>query len=245
MAALPFVDHVITILHHPQDVRNIGAVVRALKNLGFRRLRLVDPPPFDPADLTGIAHRSDDLVAAIEVYADLDAALADARYVVGTSERSHPGRLMRTDVRTFAAELCSRAAVGPVALLFGSEDRGLDNAAFDRCHALLTLPTDPAYPSLNLAQAVLLTLYEIRMASMGPLPEPPARLSATAAELEALFAALYEAMKAIGFIKSGNGAATLRRLRALITRAEPDSREAALLTAFVREIVYALRRKMG
>ncbi len=238
-------DQVITVLHRPRDVRNIGAVVRALKNMGFRRLRLVEPPPFDPTDLTGIAHRSEDLVAAIELYADLDAALADARYVVGTSERAHPDRPMRADVRPFAAELVARAtSAGPVALLFGPEDHGLDNAALDRCHALLTLPADPAYPSLNLAQAVLLTLYELRMAAAGPPPAAPPRRLATAAELEASFAALAAAIEAVGFVKSGDGATVVRRLRGLITRAEPDSREAALLAAFAREIVYALRRRV-
>ncbi|MFQ3664083.1 MAG: TrmH family RNA methyltransferase [Chloroflexaceae bacterium] len=238
-------DQIITVLHRPRDVRNIGAAVRALKNMGFRRLRLVDPAPFDPADLTGIAHRSEDLVAAIELYADLDAALADARYVVGTSERAHPERPMRADLRPFAAELVTRAtSAGPVALLFGPEDHGLDNAALDRCHALLTLPADPAYPSLNLAQAVLLTLYELRMAVAGPLPAAPPRRPATAAELAATVEALSAAIEAVGFVKSGDGAAVVRRLRALITRAEPDSREAALLTAFAREIVYALHRRV-
>lgn len=239
-------DHFITVLHRPQDPRNIGAVVRALKNMGFRRLRLVQPPPFAPGDLTAVAHRSEDLVAGIEVYADLDAALADARFVVGTSERAHPERPMRADVRAFAAELVARAAsAGPVALLFGPEDHGLDNAAFDRCHAVLTLPADPAYPSLNLAQAVLLTLYEVRMAAAGPLPPSPSRSPATAAELAAAFEALAAAVEAVGFVKSGDGAAVLRRLRALITRAEPDSREAALLAAFAREVVHALRRRGG
>jgi TrmH family RNA methyltransferase len=239
-------DQVITVLHRPRDVRNIGAVVRALKNMGFRRLRLVAPVPFDPADLSGIAHRSEDLVAGIEVYSQLDAALADVRYVVGTSERAHPDRPLRPDARAFAAELVARAAsAGPVALLFGPEDRGLDNAAFDRCHAILTLPADPAYPSLNLAQAVLLTLYELRVAAAGTMPPAPLRRPATAAELEVSFAALQAAVEATGFVKSGDGAAVLRRLRALIMRAEPDSREAALLAAFAREVVYALRGRGG
>lgn len=239
-------DQFIIVLHRPQDPRNIGAVVRAMKNMGFRRLRLVQPPPFALADLTAVAHRSEDVVANLEVYADLDVALSDARFVVGTSERAHPERPMRADARAFAAELVARAAsAGPVALLFGPEDHGLDNAAFDRCHVILTLPADPAYPSLNLAQAVLLTLYELRMAAVGPLPPPPPRSPATAAELDAAFEALAAAVKAVGFVKSGDGGAVLRRLRALITRAEPDSREAALLAAFAREVVYALQRRAG
>lgn len=238
-------DQLIVVLHRPRDVRNIGAVVRAMKNFGLRQLRLVQPAPFDPADLLGIAHRSEDLVGAIAQFSDLPAALADARYVLGTSERAHPGRPTRADLRPLAAELLARAAVGPVALLFGPEDKGLDSDALDRCNAVLTLPADPAYPSLNLAQAALLLLYELRMAAADAPQPPPARLAAPAAELETLSAALGTALDAIGFVKSGDGAATLRRLRALITRAEPDSAEAALLTAFAREITRVMRRAAG
>jgi TrmH family RNA methyltransferase len=238
-------DQFIVILHRPRDVRNIGAVVRAMKNMGFGRLRLVAPAPFNPADLGGIAHRSEDLVATIETFATLDEAIADAHYVLGTSERAHPGRAMRGDPRILAGELVARAAAGPVAVLFGPEDNGLDSAALDRCHAVLALPADPAYPSLNLAQAAMLLLYELRAAAAGPPPGPPERASASAAEVAALMAAAEAAIDAIGFVKSGDGAATLRRLRALLARAEPDSAEAALLTALAREVVHALRRAGG
>lgn len=238
------IEQFIVVLHRPRDVRNIGAVVRAMKNMGFARLRLVDPAPFDPADLLGIAHRADDVVAAIASFPDLPAALADACLVVGTSERPRPDRPSRSDIRPLAAELVARAAVGPVALLFGPEDNGLDTEALDRCNLLLSIPADPAYPSLNLAQAALLVLYELRMAAAAPAL-PAARRPATAAELETLTAALGAALDAVGFVKSGDGAATLRRLRALIARAEPESPEAALLTAFAREIVHALRRARG
>jgi len=239
-------DTFLVVLHRPRDVRNIGAVVRAMKNMGFARLRLVRPAPFDPADIGGIAHRSDDILAALEVYDTLDAALADAVYVLGTSERPHPGRPLRADVRPLAAELHARAAAGPVALLFGPEDNGLDAAALDRCHALLSLPADPAYPSLNLAQAAMLLLYELRQAApalsaSAPAPAPPPA-PATQAELAAAVDAIERAIDAIGFVKSGTPAPTMRRLRALLLRAAPDPREAALVAAIAREVVQAMRR---
>jgi tRNA/rRNA methyltransferase len=239
-------EQLVVVLHKPRDVRNIGAVVRAMKNMGFWRLRLVAPAPFDSADLLGIAHRSEDVVAAIERFDELPAALADARYVVGTSERAHPGRAMRFDLRPLAGELVARAAaVGPVALLFGPEDNGLDAAALDRCDAVLALPADPGYPSLNLAQAAMLTLYELRMAAGAPPPPAPERALATAGEHEGFAEALAAAVRAVGFVKSGDGAATLRRLRALVARAEPDSAELALLTALMREVVSAMARGRG
>jgi TrmH family RNA methyltransferase len=239
-------DQFIVVLHRPRDVRNLGAVVRAMKNLGFSRLRLVDPAPFDPADLLGIAHRAEDLVAAIERFESLPAALADARFVVGTSERPRADRPSRGDLRPLAAELVARArTAGPIALLFGPEDNGLDLAALDRCNLVLSIPADPAYPSLNLAQAALLLLHELRSAAVPPPLTQPRRPPATAGELEALGAALEAAIDAVGFVKSGDGAATMRRMRAVLARAEPDSSEAALLTAFAREVVYALRRARG
>ncbi len=234
----------VVVLHRPRDVRNIGAVVRAMKNMGFARLRLVAPVPFDPADLLGIAHRSEDVVAAIERFDELPVALADARYVVGTSERPHPGRPMRHDLRPLAAELVARAATaGPVALLFGPEDNGLDQAALDRCNAVLSLPADPAYPSLNLAQAAMLVLYELRLAAIEAPPPPSPRAPASVAEHELFAEALATAASAVGFVKSGDGAASLRRLRTLVARAEPDSAELALLTALLREVAHALERQ--
>jgi tRNA/rRNA methyltransferase len=236
-------DNVIIVLHQPRDVVNIGGVVRAMKNMGLRRLRLVAPAPFDPADITGIAHRSEDILAALDIFADLDAALADVTYVVGTSARTHADHPVRSDVRSLASELLARATTDRVALLFGPEDNGLDNAALDRCHLVLRLPTDPAYPSLNLAQAVLLLLYELRMAAPVVALSPPTAAPATAAQLETLFATWEEALQAIEFFKTGQRTAIMRCLRRLFHRADPTGREAALLTAIAREVVQFLRRK--
>jgi TrmH family RNA methyltransferase len=229
--------NIVVILHRPRDVRNIGAAVRAMLNMGFSRLRLVGPAPFDVADIGGIAHRSEAIVAEMRVFPDLAAALADTHYVVGTSARPHASRSPRADVAAVAGELLARAAAGPAALLFGPEDNGLDTDALDRCHALLSLPCDRAYPSLNLAQAVMLALYELRGAAVGAPPPPQARPAAPAAELDTAMELIGAALRAIDFHKSGDGAATERALRALLMRAEPDARELALLGAISREIV--------
>jgi tRNA C32,U32 (ribose-2'-O)-methylase TrmJ len=144
---------------------------------------------------------------------------------------------MRADLRPLAAELVGRSAAGPVALLFGSEQTGLSNAAFDRCDIVLSLPTDPGYPSLNLAQAALLLLYELRQAAAaGGMPDRASRARVVSGELDALCASVASALRAIRFVKSGDGTAVLRRLRALIQRAEPDTAEVALLAAIAREV---------
>lgn len=235
-------DNLIVVLHRPQDVRNIGAVVRAMKNTGLLRLRLVDPVPFEHADITGIAHRSEDVLAALETFVTLDAALVDCVHVVGTSARAHGARVVRADVRVLAGELRGRVASGQVALLFGSEDNGLDNDALDRCHELVTLPINPGYNSLNLAQATLLLCYEIWMAGDTPPVQLPTATPATAGQLETMFAEGERALAAVEFFK-GSPVPTMRVLRHLAQRAALDTREAALLAAIAREVQRFLARR--
>lgn len=241
-------NQIIVVLYRPQDIVNIGGTVRAMKNMGVRHLRLVAPVPFVPADVERIAHRSADILATTQSYAALDVALADVHFVVGTTEHTHGQHPMHTAIRPFAQEIVDHAICGSVALLFGPEDNGLDMAALDRCHALVRLPTDPAYPSLNLAQAVLLLLYEVRMAidSRGstevqtgavlPLPAPYT-------QVEELFTVWEQALEAIQFFKTPHRQRIMRILRGIIHRATPDEREVALLRAIAREIGYALRHR--
>jgi tRNA/rRNA methyltransferase len=234
---------IVVVLYCPQDVRNIGAVVRAMKNMGVQRLRLVRPVAFDPQDLLGLAHRSDDLVAAIQYYADLDAALADLHYVVGTSEHWHAERPMQGDVRAWATEALALAQTGGVGLLFGPEDNGLRHAEFDRCHTIVRLPTDPAYPSLNIAQAALLLLYELQMAL--PQRPPPLPTRAAAAELEQTMILVEAALHRLAFIKAGDGSKLVRTLRGLLYRVQPDDREVALLRALARAVIAGRMRDEG
>jgi TrmH family RNA methyltransferase len=241
-------ERLIVILDHPRNVPNIGGVVRAMKNMGFSALRLVSPAPFAPADITGIAHRCEDILTTIQSYADLDSALADIHYVVGTTARLRSDHAIRYDLRTLAGELAQRVHASPpqmVGVLFGPEDNGLDNDALDRCQHLLSLPTDPTYPSLNLSHAVLLLLYELRIA-MDFTALTAAHLAAehppTQAQRETLFTTLETALKTIEFFKSGDARQTMHTLRVLTHRAAPNERELALLTAISREVVKFFER---
>ena len=165
-------DNIVVVLHRPEDPVNIGAIVRAMKNMGFSRLRLVQPVAYQAADLLRVAHRCEDIVDRIEGFASLDDALADMHFVIGTAAIDHPDRRVTGDIRTLARDLAQRAAGARIALLFGPEADGLDRAALDRCHLIASLPANPAYPALNLAQSVLLFLYEVRLAAVGGPPAP-------------------------------------------------------------------------
>ena len=237
-------DKIIVVLCRPQKLVNIAGAIRAMKNMGLLRLRLVRPAEYDPADIAGIAHRSADVLAATTLHASLDDALADMVYVAGTTARPRDLAPQPLTPRQAAPELLARAAQGPVALLFGAEDNGLTAEELDRCHCLLRIPTDPRYRSLNLAQAVLIVAYELWQAN-----EQPASVAirsaapASAGQLETLFDAAERALWGIEFFKTSGSAAIMRRLRGLIHRAEPDAREAALLRAMALETLEFLRRK--
>jgi TrmH family RNA methyltransferase len=237
-------DNIVIVLCRPQKLVNIAGAVRAMKNMGLRRLRLVRPAEYDPAAIIGMAHRSDDLLAAATLHGDLDAALADSVFVAGATARPRGAAARGAAPRELAPELLGRAADGPVALLFGPEDNGLTNAELDRCHTTLAIPADPAYPSLNLAQAVLIAAYELRLAADMPPPalrrepSPPA----STAQLEGLFAAIEAALWGIEFFKTQHAAGMMRTIRTLVHRAAPDTREAALLQAMCVETLNFLQR---
>lgn len=240
-------DNIVVVLDRPQDAVNIGAAVRALKNMGFYSLRLINPRPFSDEAIARVAHHADDVIAAIRTFPSLDAALADTIYVVGTSAIAQGGRPLRNDIEPLSRELIHRAQAGPVALLFGTEDDGLDGAALARCHCLATLPVNPTYPALNLAQSVLLFLYEISRQARtdGPVAAPlPALRAATAtpqAQLEQMFALGEQALSTIGFFKY-NPEAVMRTLRTLAYRIELQPQEAALIMAIARQAIYTATR---
>lgn len=239
-------DNVVVVLDEPQNVVNIAGVVRAMKNMGLRRLRLVRPVEFDAWRIEGIAHRSEDVVEGAEVLSSLPEALSDAVFVVGTTARARTAQRNYVRPREAAARVIERAERGVVALLFGREDRGLGNEALDRCHRVAVIPTNPEYSSLNLAHAVLLMSYEVFLACGGSERVLPrgrrATRPATAGELENTFAALEDGLHRIEFFKARTTESILRTLRTLITRAEPDLQEAGLLRAIGFEIGYYIDR---
>jgi TrmH family RNA methyltransferase len=235
-------DHFVVVLHETQDLVNIAGTVRAMANTGLRRLRLVAPVEFDAWRITGIAHGTEPIVEAVEFFDTLEEALADCAHVVGTSARRRTGTYVWAHARAAAPELVDFASRegGPVALLFGREDKGLSNEQLDRCSRIITVPTDPAHPSLNLAQAVLLVGYEIWTVGGGTkraLPRPKRdAAAATVGQLEDVFTDWERTLDTVEFFKSRNGHAIMRTLRAVFRRAQLNEREARLLRAMAIEV---------
>ena len=237
------------VLVQPQDIVNIASVVRIAKNFGVGDIRLVRPEVFDPYRIEGIAHNTADLVERIRIFDSLDEALADTVFAVGLSARERTAKRSGLRPRQAAAELTGRAASeGAVAMVFGREDKGLSNEETDRCHALVAIPTNPAYRSLNLAQAVAVMCYECMLArgGEGRMPVKPPRRRADAAAgalLELLFADWERALWAVDFFKTRQPGHVMRSVREVAFRADLDGREATLLRAMMLEVVRFLERQ--
>jgi TrmH family RNA methyltransferase len=243
---------IVVVLWQTQDHVNVAGTIRAMKNFGLARLRLVSPALWDPWRIEGIAHGTHDVVERTELFDTLEEALADCQYVVGMTARARRAKRAVARPRDLAPELLARGreasegSAGPVALLFGREDKGLSNEALDLCHRTCIIPTNPGHSSLNLAQAVLLTAYELWMAAAGQAQEfrPPRRTAPPPSIefLEIVFADLERALWAIDFFKTRNSESVMRTLRELVRRADVDHREAGFIRAMAIEVIKYLKR---
>jgi tRNA/rRNA methyltransferase len=227
---------VVFVLVRPARAANVAAASRALKNMGARTLRLVDPPPeVQESEARALAYGAWDVLDSATRFPTLREAVEDCALVAATSARDLPGAL---PPRQFA-EGCVSA--GPLAVVFGPEASGLTTDELALCEATIRIPTDPAQPSLNLAQAVLIIAYEVFLAARRPAPAPPAP-RALAGEVNAALDDLAVALDAVGYLNPQNPAAVLAELAALIRRGAPTAREVALLRGVARQVLWSARR---
>lgn len=227
------------VLVEPSHPGNVGAAARAMKTMGLSDLALVSPIRFPHADATALASGAADVLETVGVYAALAEALADCTLVLGTSARSRRLSWPLSDART-AAERVARLGGGErTAIVFGRERTGLTNRELERCHGLVQIPANPAYSSLNLAAAVQVLCYELRMAvsasESGPAPpvdSPPAEV----AEMEQFYSHLETVLEATGFLDPAAPKLLMRRLRRLFQRARPDRNEVNILRGILTSV---------
>ncbi|MGZ3436429.1 MAG: RNA methyltransferase [Gemmatimonadaceae bacterium] len=233
------------VLYEPQDPVNIAATIRAMKNMGCSNLYLVRSVEYDPWRLEGIAHDTGDIIERIRSCDTIEEALEGCVRVAGFTARRRAAKRDVTTPRAASAEMLDSARTGPVALLFGREDKGLPNEILDRAHVVVTIPTTE-HASLNLAQAVLIALYELHLSAADATRSlaPPRKDAppATTEEYEKLFADVERGLYAVDFFKTRFHEHIMRSVRTLFYRAAPDSRELALLRAIFIEIVRTIDR---
>ncbi len=225
---------------------NIGAVARAMKNMCLGDLALVRPLHFPHADATTRAAGADELLTRARVCDTLEEALADCRWVAGASARLRSLAWPVLNPRDCAARAVAEAAEGPAALVFGREKSGLTNDELAHCQALVHVPANPEFSSLNLAMAVQVLAYELHVAAGADVP-PPGREEplATGEELDYFYAHLERALIGAGFLNPENPRHLMLRLRRLFNRAEPDQNEMNILRGILSALAPGSGRDPG
>jgi tRNA (cytidine32/uridine32-2'-O)-methyltransferase len=242
-------DRLRIVLVGTQHPGNIGSAARAMKTMGLSRLVLVAPERFPHADAVALAAGAVDVLEAAVRVETLAEAVADCRLVLGCTARSRRIALEELHPRLAAMRGIDAAeAGGEVALVFGRERTGLENEELQLCHAAVHIPANPDYSSLNLAAAVQVLAYELRVGlskdSAMPAETPPGGVRqrevrseppATHTELEGFFSQLADTLDAIDFHKGRTPAAAMRKFRRLFLRADLDAREVRLLRGMLAD----------
>lgn len=197
-------DNVHFVLVEPAVPGNIGASARAIKNMGFGRLRLVRPPKTITAEAAWLARGALDVLEAARSYETLAAALAGMSLVVGTTRRKGKKRGLAFPVKEGAARIAQVARNGHVAVLFGRESRGLFNEEAEECDFMLTIPTGGGQPSLNLSHAVLITAYELSLAEAEPEAPPLLTPLSTHERQGLLYERLLAVLDSLGYGERGD-----------------------------------------
>jgi TrmH family RNA methyltransferase len=237
-------DRLRVVLVGSRNPLNIGAAARAMSNFGFLRLRVVNP--YDVAFREArSAVGASALLENAEEFGSVSDAVADSTLVVGTTSVGH--RELQHPLRTLAygAGLIRRRLVsgGAVALLFGSEKFGLSNEDMSHCHWLLRAPTRREHESMNLGQAVAVTLYEIARDSRAGAVRPEPVKPAAAAEVERLTAMLLQALDAVGYTNPRTAASTREKIRRLVRRLALPQRDMEVWLGVFRQILWKLEER--
>lgn len=219
----------------PQGSGNIGSVARAMKNLGAKELAIVGKARTRSFWARAMAVHGRDVLAETKCYESIRAAIADCTLVVGTTCRSGLYRSHSRSPREVAPEIVRAAGKGKVAILFGPEDHGLSNKDLEHCQLLVTIPTHPEYQSLNVAQAAVICLYEVYVASLVSAGESSIN-RAEAEHIERLFDIMRNALLKIGFLDSENPEHMLLALRRIFGRAGLEDKDVRILTGMFRQI---------
>ena len=234
------------VLVEPSHPGNIGAVARAMKNMGFSELVLVRPREFPHTEAWARASGADDVLARALVVDTVEEAIAGCGFIAATTSRGRELHFRVLNVREAAPRILSEAQRSPAAVLFGAERMGLTNEHLDMAHLLIRIPGNPDYLSLNVAMAAQIVAYELFAASGQVVPpaEPLVPL-ATPEQMARLYEHLATVMEEVGFRdRTQSGTNLMARIRRFLQRAELDHNEANILRGFLT-CVQGRRRTAG
>ncbi len=226
---------------------NIGSAARAIKVMGLSQMVLVDPQCQVDAQAIALAAGASEIALNAQIYPTLEAAVADCGLVVGTSARSRTLEWPMLEPRECGEKLISEANQHSVAMVFGRERTGLTNEELQLCHYHVCVPANPEYSSLNLAMAVQLLSYEVRMAYLAlqqssqssTLQEEYPRHQ----ELERFYAHLEQVIMQTEFISAQQPGQVMNKLRRMFTRARPEAQEINILRGILTSVQKSISRK--
>jgi len=233
-------ENVSFILIEPREPGNIGASARALKNMGFKDLELVNPCQFLTDEARCMACNAVDVLEKAKTYSNLRIALRDKSLVVGTTRRIGKLRGLILPLKDAIKKILAMAKKSKVAIIFGREDKGLSNKEVEECGFLITIPTDPLFPSLNLAQSILLVAYELSQKSYNMT----APILVKQRELENFYNRINSILKLFEYIPRGNRdleSKIMRNLKHLIGRAGLTDWELRMLYGICSQIEKKIR----
>lgn len=228
-------DNIAVVLRSPRFPENIGAAARAMRNMGLNRLIVVEPELPDMERMCKMAtHEARDLIENMRVCQNLEEALGEFNFIVGTTARTGGIRQTLRTPRTMAEEIVPLSHQNQIALMFGPEDRGLTNDDLRFCHMLVNIPTFE-FKSLNLAQAVMVLCYEVFNAALDKAP-PIAPKMADRHELDAMYAGLKDVLIDIDFINHENPDYFMFNIRQAFNRLKLKSREVQIIRGLIRQV---------
>ncbi len=237
-------DHIRIVLVNTSHPGNIGSVARAMKTMGLAELYLVSPEQFPHPKAWEMASGTSDILDQAMVVESLDKAIADCTLVIGTSARMRTIPWPLYTPREMTEKIKQEPAASQIAILFGREQSGLTNEELQRCHLHVQIPANPQYSSLNIAAAVQVIAYELRVASLDQTAyqdEWDYRL-ATADEMEKFFTHLQEVLVEIDFLKLNAPRKLMTRFRRLFFRVRPDVMEMNMLRGMLTAMQESIKK---
>lgn len=226
------------VLFEPTHPGNVGAAARAMKTMGFTELVLVNPACEVDGQARARSSGALDVLQSARIVPTLGEALAGCGYVIGASARRRRLAWPELNPRECAAAVVDALRTSAVAVVFGPERAGLKNAELDRCNALVYIPSNPDYNSLNLAMAVQVIAYELRMArNLDTKPDEFDAPPASAEDIELFYQHLERVLLQTGFLNPDNPRTLMRRLRRLYNRVRLDQNELNIMRGILSAVV--------
>ncbi len=236
-------DNITIILQRPKYAGNVGSVARGMKNMGLSKLVISEAEPFPEEAMKMMStHFAADIIDGIQYASSLGDALADFQYIVGTTSRLGSARGPVISPREMAEKLIDISRHNRVALVFGSEDKGLSNDDLRYCHGLITIPVSENLKSINLSHAVMIVCYEVFVAG-GPKRHAFTPKLASSVETEGMYSQVKDVLVDVGFLNPQNPEYFMTHIRRLLSRTHLFSRDVKIIRGICRQVAWAVKNK--